>query len=77
MISKNIAGIAPTKLAWIEFAVMLHMVDMTAIKQIVPSVNGGIFASMRRTPNSYELDLTAPTQTTAIVGVSRALGKIN
>ena len=76
ILSKRIAGIAPTKVGWSEFEVAPHLVDMTAVKQIVPSVRGNIVADIRRTANSYELDLTAPTQTTAIVGIPKTLGKI-
>ncbi len=76
ILSKRIAGIAPTKAGWSEFEVAPHLVDMTAIKQIVPSVKGNIVVEMRRTQNSYSLDLTAPAQTSAIVGIPKALGKV-
>ncbi len=76
VLSKYIAGIAPTKVGWSEFEVMPHLVDMTAVKQLVPSVKGNIVADIRRIDGSYQLDLTAPAQTIAVVGIPKALGKI-
>jgi hypothetical protein len=71
ILSKRIAGIAPIDIGWKTFQIMPHLVDLTSIKTIVPSVKGTINVSIHRSAGLYVVDLTAPEGTTAVVGIPK------
>jgi len=76
VLSRYIAGIKATKVAWAEFEVKPNLVHMTSVKQIVPSVKGDITLEVYKKDDSYHLDLISPEKTTAIIYIPKAEKKI-
>jgi alpha-L-rhamnosidase len=72
ILSKHIAGIAPTKPGWNEYQVLPNMEGFTALKQVIPSVKGEISVELKRTENDCSIKLASPEGTTAIVGIPKA-----
>lgn len=71
VLSKHIAGIEPTKVGWSQFKVYPNMAHLTAIKQIIPSVQGEIIVAISKKENIFKLDLENPEGTTAIIGIPK------
>ncbi len=71
VLSRYIAGITATDVAWSKFEVKPNLAHLTHVKQIVPSVKGDIIVEVNKTDNSYALDLISPEQTLAIVFVPK------
>ncbi|WP_032096193.1 MULTISPECIES: alpha-L-rhamnosidase-related protein [unclassified Alteromonas] len=71
VLSKYIAGIAPTSVAWETYQVLPNMVHMKRIEQRVPSVQGDIDFTISRTSESLTLELNSPSNTVARVGVPK------
>ena len=72
VLSRYIAGISATDVAWQEYQVLPNLVYMTSVKQVVPSVQGEIVVDIKRTNNLYGMKLTSPEGTTAIIGIPKA-----
>ena len=72
ILAKHIAGIAPTKLAWSEFAILPNLEHFTAINQVIPSVKGDISVEIKLVDGAYGVKLDSPEDTTAIVGIPKA-----
>ncbi|WP_162633065.1 alpha-L-rhamnosidase-related protein [Echinicola strongylocentroti] len=67
VLSRYIAGIKATDVAWSKYEVKPNMAHLTHVKQIVPSVKGDITLEVDKTADTYALDLASPAQTTATV----------
>jgi alpha-L-rhamnosidase len=63
VLPQNIAGIAPTSVAWETFDVRPRLGTLNAIDVTVPSVKGPIAVSIRRSPANVSVDLDAPAGT--------------
>ncbi|MCV9386654.1 alpha-L-rhamnosidase-related protein [Reichenbachiella ulvae] len=67
VLSRYIAGIKPTEVAWSRFEVKPNLLHLSQVKQIVPSVKGNIILEVNKDQSSYRLDLTSPDQTKATI----------
>ncbi|MDF7823441.1 alpha-L-rhamnosidase C-terminal domain-containing protein [Pontiellaceae bacterium B12227] len=72
VLSRYIAGISATDVAWKEYQVLPDLAHMTAVKQVVPSVKGDITVDIKRTDKTYTMKLISPEGTTAVVGIPKA-----
>lgn len=72
VLSRYIAGIKATEVAWSEFEVKPNMSNLTHVKQIVPCVKGDITFEVHKTEDNYRLSLTSPQQTTATIYLPQA-----
>ncbi|XCF05461.1 alpha-L-rhamnosidase C-terminal domain-containing protein [Tamlana crocina] len=71
VLSRYIAGIKATDVAWSSYEVKPNLAHMTSVKQIVPSVQGDITVEVNKTANNYQLDLISPEKTTATVYIPK------
>ena len=76
VLSRYIAGIKATAVAWSNYEVKPNLTNMTSVKQIVPSVKGDITVEVNKTENNYNLDLISPENTTATIYIPKAGKKI-
>jgi len=67
VLSRYIAGIKATNVAWETFEVKPNLAHMTSVKQVVPSVKGDITLQVHKTESNYKLDLISPTKTRATI----------
>lgn len=67
ILSKYIAGIEPTKVAWSEYKIEPNLLHFKHIKKTIPTVKGNIIVEVDKTGDSYTVNLTSPVQTTATV----------
>lgn len=72
ILSKHIAGIAPTQPGWSEYHILPNMQHFTSLKQVVPSVQGNITVGIRREGKTMTIELISPDDTTAVVGFPKA-----
>lgn len=72
VLSRYIAGISATDVAWKSFQVLPDLAHMTAVKQVVPSVKGDIVVDIKRTEKTYDMKLISPEGTMATVGIPKA-----
>ena len=72
VLSRYIAGISATDVAWKTYQVLPDLAHMTAVKQVVPSVQGDITVDIQKTDTSYRMQLISPAGTTAVVGIPKA-----
>lgn len=72
ILSKHIAGIAPTEPGWSRFHILPHLEHLTSLKQVVPTVKGDIPVEIERTEKHFRVEWTAPEGTTAVVGIPKA-----
>ncbi|MDO6693290.1 alpha-L-rhamnosidase N-terminal domain-containing protein [Aliiglaciecola sp. 3_MG-2023] len=77
VLSKYVAGISPTSVAWETYQFLPNMAHMTRLKQIVPSVQGTIDAEIERTQSDIKISLTSPDNTNAVVGIPKQYFTIN
>jgi hypothetical protein len=77
ILSKYIAGVAPTKVAWSEYEIMPTLLHFNHLKKTIPTVMGEIKIDMKKTDSTYTLNLKSPDvwKTTVIVGIPKA-GKV-
>ena len=71
VLSKHVAGVAPTSVAWSTYHVMPNMAHMTRVKQVVPSVQGRIDVDLSRTHSEFTIDLQSPDGTQATIGIPK------
>ncbi|NJX14324.1 alpha-L-rhamnosidase C-terminal domain-containing protein [Tamlana crocina] len=71
VLSRYIAGIKATDVAWSSYEVKPNLAHMTSVKQIVPSVQGDITVEVNKTASNYQLDLISPEKTTATVYIPK------
>ena len=72
VLSRYIAGVAATEVAWKSYQVLPNLAHLTSLKQIVPSVQGDITVEMHAAEKTFTLTLISPDHTTALVGIPKA-----
>ncbi|WP_248722419.1 alpha-L-rhamnosidase C-terminal domain-containing protein [Seonamhaeicola sp. ML3] len=72
ILSKYVAGVKPTKVAWSEFQIMPTLVHFKNIEKTIPTVKGDIDIEINKTDKSYQLNLESPKETMAIIGVPKS-----
>jgi hypothetical protein len=72
VLSRYVAGISATDVAWKKYQVLPDLAHMTAVKQVVPSVQGDITVDIKRTDTTYSMQLISPGNTVAVVGIPKA-----
>lgn len=75
VLSRYIAGIYATKVAWSEFDVKPNLAHLSSVKQKVPSVKGDIIMQAQKTNESYSISLSSPKNTVAKVFIPKE-GKV-
>ncbi|WP_147676471.1 alpha-L-rhamnosidase-related protein [Algibacter pacificus] len=71
VLSKYIAGVKATDIAWSTYEVKPNLAHMTSVKQVVPSIKGDITVEVNKTANNYQLNLSSPNKTTATVYIPK------
>lgn len=71
ILSKYIAGVEPTNLAWSEYQIMPNLVHFKQLKKVIPTVKGNINIEINKTESSYQLQLTSPEHTTSLIGIPK------
>ena len=71
ILSKHIAGVRPTKVAWSEFEIIPELVHFKKVKKTIPTVKGNIDLVINNTNLEYQLNLNAPKETEAIIGIPK------
>ena len=71
ILSKYIAGVEPTKVAWTEYQIMPNLVHFKQLKKVIPTVKGSINIDMKKTEDLYQLNLVSPENTTAVLGIPK------
>lgn len=77
VLSRYIAGIAPTKVGWSEYQILPNLGHLTSLNEVVPSVKGDIEVSITQKSEKYLLDLISPEGTVAIVGIPKFGGYVS
>ncbi|WP_044211335.1 alpha-L-rhamnosidase C-terminal domain-containing protein [Flammeovirga sp. OC4] len=67
VLSRYIAGIKATDVAWASYEVKPNLAHFNKVKQLVPSVKGDIELEVTSNGNNYEMKLVSPANTTAKV----------
>ncbi|AQS94347.1 hypothetical protein BXQ17_09855 [Polaribacter sp. BM10] len=75
ILSKYIAGVAPTKVGWSEYQILPNLVYFKQLKKVIPTVKGNITIDLEVKHNAYQLELLSPENTTAIIGIPKT-GKL-
>lgn len=79
VLSRYIAGVKPTSVAWETFEVKPNFAHLTTVKQIVPSVKGDIILEAEKTDKAYQVNFNSPAKTRATVYLpkeEKAIAKI-
>ena len=71
VLSRYIAGVKATNVAWSSYEVKPNLAYMTSVKQVVPSVKGDITVEVNKTDERYKLDLISPENTTATIYIPK------
>ncbi len=71
IMSQYICGVAPVQPGYKVFHVLPQPAGLAFAKAVVPSVGGEIKVSFNNQAEKFELNLTVPTGTSAVVGVPR------
>ena len=71
VLSKYVAGVKPTAVAWSEYQIMPTLAHFNTIEKTIPTVKGDVNIKINRTKEKYTLDLTSPKNTTAIIGIPK------
>ena len=69
ILSKYIAGVKPTHVAWSGYSIMPELLHFKRIKKTVPTVKGIIDLEISSEGSAYQLKLTSPPKTVAVVGI--------
>jgi hypothetical protein len=78
VLSQDIAGVRPVEPGWTKFQVLPKEAFLTSLKVTVPSIKGHVTVEIGKTATEYALNVTAPGQTEAIVGIPRgAFSQLN
>jgi hypothetical protein len=72
ILSRFIAGVAPESPGWTLYHVLPKEAFLTSIDTTVPTVQGKVSVSIRKTASNYSLSVTSPSNTTAIVGIPKS-----
>ena len=71
ILTKYIVGIAPLEIGWSKYHVLPNLVDLTRVTQTFSTVKGNIAVAIQLTENSYQLNLTSPKNSIAVVGIPK------
>ena len=71
ILSKYIAGVEPTKVAWSEYQIMPTLLHLNSLKKTIPTVKGKINLTIISNDSEYQLELDSPKFTTAIIGIPK------
>ncbi|WP_248722422.1 alpha-L-rhamnosidase C-terminal domain-containing protein [Seonamhaeicola sp. ML3] len=71
VLSRYIAGIKATSVAWETFEVNPNFAHLTTVKQIVPSVKGDIILEAKKTEQKYQVSFNTPANTRATVYIPK------
>ena len=71
ILSKHIAGILPTKVAWSEYEIMPNLVHIKKLKETIPTVKGDVKVDYTVDENNFYINLVSPENTVAIVGIPK------
>lgn len=77
VLSRYIAGVKPTSVAWETFEVKPNLAGLTSVKQIVPSVKGDITLQVKKTERNYTISLNSPSNTTASVYIPKERKRVS
>ncbi len=72
ILSQSITGAAPIEPGWTVFQVLPKEAFLTEINLVVPTVKGNVTVTIKKTKSEYALSVTAPANTTAVVGIPKA-----
>ena len=72
ILSKFITGVAPKSPGWNLYHVLPQEAFLTSIDTTVPTVQGQVEVSIKKSASQYNLSLTSPSNTTAIVGIPKS-----
>ncbi len=76
ILSKHVAGIMPTKPGWSEYQILPTLLHLSSLKAVVPTVHGNVTLNILQQNRAYEIELISPTETVALVGVPKSVGRI-
>ena len=71
ILSRFIAGVAPESPGWTSYHVLPKEAFLTSLDATVPTVQGQVAVSIKKSASNYSLSLISPTNTTAIVGIPK------
>jgi alpha-L-rhamnosidase len=71
LLSQYGVGVAPETAAFATYHVYPQLGNLTSASTVVPSVKGNISAAITRDASQYVIDLTSPSNTTAIIGLPK------
>ena len=71
LLSQDVAGVRPTEPGWKAFDVMPQESFLRDIKILVPSIKGPVKVGIKKTSNSYQIELDSPRNTIARVGIPK------
>jgi hypothetical protein len=71
ILSKYVAGVKPTNVAWSEYQIMPTLLHFNHLKKIIPTVKGDINMDLQIKDNTYEMVLMSPENTSAIIGIPK------
>lgn len=77
ILSKYIAGIQPTKAAWSEFEILPNLAHLNSLKKVIPTVKGDITFDIKKGKGSFNIKVTAPKKTHAIIGIPKTYKTIS
>lgn len=76
ILSKYIAGVVPTKLAWSEYEIMPTLLHFSTLKKTIPTVKGNVEIDIELKDAAYSMNLVSPENTVAIIGIPKTGKKI-
>ena len=71
ILSKYVAGVVPTKVAWSEYQIMPTLLHFTTLKTTIPTVKGNIDIDIKLADTAYQMELVSPENTVATVGIPK------
>ncbi|MFD0835649.1 alpha-L-rhamnosidase C-terminal domain-containing protein [Mariniflexile aquimaris] len=71
ILSKYIAGVVPTKVAWSEYEIMPKLMHIKSLKETIPTVKGEINVDLKVNESSFYINLVSPENTVAHVGIPK------
>ena len=72
ILSKFIAGVAPETPGWSTYHVLPQEAFLTSVNVKVPTVKGMVQVEIRKNEKLYQIGLTSPPNTSALVGIPKA-----
>jgi hypothetical protein len=72
LLSQTIAGVSPESPGWDTYHVFPKEAFLHTFKVTVPTIKGNVNVSLKKTTSDYNLTLTSPVGTTAIVGFPKS-----